>query len=132
MPIAPDFTAAWFHASRVSSPGRNDDNRAAFLGALIARRCPEFAPAHVAHIVNALQKLAKRIHTLAVHDCNVGLNPAQAKRMDNAKAAFIDLANACGFNARTGGDPRGACAFLEDPENEGAGDGWGSGWAVYK
>jgi len=128
----PDFDAAWHHAIRISSRTNNDDNRAAFLGALIARRCPDFAPGHICHMVNALQKLAGGIHRLAVQDCNHGLNPAQAKRMDNLKAHFHDLANACGFNARTGGDPRGACAFLEDPENEGAGDGWGSGWAVYK
>lgn len=132
MTFKPDLDAAWHHACRVSSPGNRDDNRAAFLGALIARKCPDFAPHHITHIVNAMQRLAASIHRFAVMDCNHGLTPQQEKTMDSRKASFHDLAAACGFNSRTGGDPRGACAYLIDPQDENAGDGWGNGWAVYK
>lgn len=128
-----DRDTAWALALKVSSPAiSGDDNRAAYLGALVAKHCPEFSPGHIAHIVNALQRLATSIHRFAVMDCNQGLTPRQAITQEARKASFVALANACGFNARTGGDPRGACAYLEDSENEGAGDGWGNGWAVYK
>ena len=50
---------------------------------------------------------------------------------DSRRGSFARLAKALGFEARTGGDPRGACAYLIDPANR-KGDGWGEGWAVYE
>jgi len=130
--------AAW--KILVASKGPIKENRVAFIAALIVDRIhfaekqgtmagpitPNMAAAFAAEFV----RLAGAITALAVADCNTGLNAGQEKRQENLKARFTALAEALGFEARTGGDPRGACAYLIDPDNR-KGDGWGDGFAVY-
>lgn len=124
-----NLDAAWAIASKRVKPGK--ENRAAFLGALIIARNPRFEPHHAGVIVEALQALARRIKRLCEDDCNIGLDESGEKRLAALCDEFGALATACGFNAKSGGDPRGPCAYLIDPGNERAGDGWGGGWAVF-
>lgn len=118
------------------------ENRTAFIAALILDRVSYAAPRadesamkigpHTAMIFAVeLTRLAVRIHGLAELDCNQGLNDRQEVERDRLRQRFADLAGALGFEARTGGDPRGACAYLIDPDNR-QGDGFGEGWAVYR
>ena len=116
------------------------ENRVAFIAALFMARCKialpngegfETIPANMAAAFSVeFARLAGRIKTLAEQDCNVGLNDRQQAESDKLQARFAALAKALGFEARTGGDPRGACAVLIDPADRN-GDGWGEGYAVY-
>jgi hypothetical protein len=49
------------------------------------------------------------------------------KALENLQARFTRLAEALGFEASTGGDPRGACTYLINPDDRHEGDGWGTG-----
>lgn len=105
------------------------DNRAAFIGALLATKCG--LSSHVAEAYAAeLIRLAGIIHREAEAACSVERTPTQIARGERAETRFAAIAEALGFEARTGGDPRGACAYLIDPDNR-KGDGWGEGWAIY-
>jgi hypothetical protein len=127
----------------VARKAKRTENRTAFLAALIMERCkahpsrsdadsiqtpnPSMAEAFAVEFA----RLARSIKALAEADCNYGLSPLQETRSANLQRRFGELANALGFNARTGGDPRGACAYLINPDDPKEGDGWGDGWAVY-
>lgn len=135
----PNHSEAW--AILTSRNAERKENRTAFLAALImersrepGRRVGEDSGELRPHIAEAfaveLVRLAHSIHGLCVADCNYGLKPAQETRLANLQARFGQIAEALGFEARTGGDPRGACAYLIDPDDR-RGDGWGEGWAVY-
>lgn len=96
---------------------------------------PQFgsiAPHYAAYIVTLLVTRAEALHKLAEHDCNYGLTPPQEKRQERLRAEVAEIAEAVGFRAETGGDPRGAVVRLYDPQDERAGDGWGGGYAVYR
>jgi hypothetical protein len=134
----PDTAKAW--EILASRKAERKENRTAFLAALIMERCKpcpsgltvkEPSPFMAQAFAVELVRLAGAIHRLCEADCNCGLTERQESRLDKLKARFSDIATALGFNARTGGDPRGACAYLEDPANPQAGDGWGGGWPVY-
>lgn len=111
------------------------ESRVAFLAALIMDRVrtdegalgPFTAAIYAAEFV----RLAGSIHHLCEAACNYELSGLQEKRLAGLEHRFHKLADALGFEARTGGDPRGACAYLIDPDDR-KGDGWGEGWAVYK
>lgn len=120
------------------------ENRVAFIAALIMERVPlaqssaaiekgddfKMRP-HIAEgFASELVRLARRIHRHAENTCNRETTDAENARALAAANRFIAIANALGFEARVGGDPRGACAFLIDPDDR-KGDGWGEGWAVY-
>jgi hypothetical protein len=125
----------------VSRKADRKENRPAFIAALLMERCNNALPKggdvnpltpHMAEAVTVeLVRLAGSIKALAEADCNYGLTDRQESRMVKLQERFRDIAEALGFEARTGGDPRGACAYLIDP-NDRKGDGWGEGWAVYK
>lgn len=129
---------AW--AILIERKAERKENRVAFIAALIMERCrvlpsgggePETIPANMAAAFSVeFARLASRIKSLAEHDCNFGLTDRQEAESAKLQARFAALAKALGFEARTGGDPRGACAYLIDP-TEPKGDGWGDGFAVY-
>ena len=124
------------------------ENRVAFLAALIMERCkrvkpaynvdegesatePRFNPYQAQRLADSLAYYAGKIKSLCEQDCNEGLTPLLERRQAKYEADFAEIATFCGFEAKTGGDPRGACAYLIDPENPRDGDGWGNGFAVY-
>jgi hypothetical protein len=87
--------------------------------------------AHIAALYAAeFVRLATAIHSLCEAACNYELSPGQETRLTNLRQRFTALAEALGFEASTGGDPRGACAYLIDPDDR-RGDGFGEGFAVY-
>lgn len=92
------------------------------------------APAvhHAITIATALASTAELIKSLCEESCNRELTPREEATLARREAKFARIAELCGFKSRTGGDPRGACAYLIDPADETAGDGWGTGWAVYR
>ena len=57
--------------------------------------------------VRRLQALARRLHRLAVQDCNVGLSPRQQQLQDSAAAEIQRIAEAAGVYMETQDDPRG-------------------------
>ena len=96
---------------------------------------PEFgsmAPHFAAYVATLLVDRAERLHKLAEADCNYGLSEAQERAQAKLQAEVCEIAEAVGFRAETGGDPRGAVVRLFDPADERAGDGWGGGYAVYR
>jgi hypothetical protein len=110
------------------------ESRVAFIAALLMERVRNeegALRAHVAAIYAAeFVRLAESIHHLCEAACNYELSPTQESRLANLEKRFSRLAEALGFEARTGGDPRGACAYLIDPDDR-KGDGFGEGFAVY-
>lgn len=120
------------------------ENRVAFIAALIMAKVPQAQSARAIekgddfamrpHIAEGfaveLTRLARLIKRHAENVCNREVSEAEEKRDAANQARFAEIAEALGFEARTGGDPRGACAFLIDPDDR-KGDGWGEGWAVY-
>lgn len=124
---------AW--AVLIERKGERKENRTAFLAALLMDRVrngegslhPHIAATYAAEFT----RLAGSIHHLCEAACNYELSPMQESRLTNLQKRFTRLAEALGFEARTGGDPRGACAYLIDPAKPSDGDGFGSGWAVY-
>lgn len=119
---------------------RPKENRAALIAALIMERCqpkPGYtgfptgiqAPTAAA-FAGELVRLATSIHHLCEAACNYELSQMQETRLANLEKRFHRLAEALGFEAETGGDPRGPCARLIDPHDR-KGDGLGDGFAVY-
>ncbi len=129
------------------------ENRTAFIAALIMERCttsaarrenvvnngdkgysvPRFSPYQATRIAQNFVKLAERIHQFAELDCNRGLETHEEKRQEAVEAKFAEMARLCGLVATTGGDPRGACAYLADPAKPSDGDDMGGrGWGVYR
>jgi hypothetical protein len=133
-----DNQAAW--AIFIERKADRKESRVAFIAALIMERCtfmivdeptPQRVPAHHAAIYAAeFVRLAVSIHSLCEASCNYELSPGQETRLENLRDRFTRLANALGFEAETGGDPRGPCARLIDPDDR-RGDGFGEGFAVY-
>lgn len=124
------------------------ENRTAFLAALIMERCkrvipaynvdegaaptePRFNPYQAQRLASYLVHYAEIIKRLCERECSEELAPHLVRRKDKAEADFAEIAEFIGMNCRTGGDPRGACAYLIDRDDPRAGDGWGDGWAVY-
>ena len=96
-------------------------------------RLPDLIPpAQAAAIAEMLVQRAEALHRLAERDCNYGLTEAQEKRKERLQGEVCEIAEAVGFRAETGGDPRGAVVRLFDPADQGAGDGWSGGWPVYR
>lgn len=124
---------AW--AIFIERKGDRKDNRPAFIAALLmarVRTTDGLIPPHQAAIfAEEFTRLAVSIHHLCEAACNYELSQNQESRLANLQKRFQRLANALGFDARTGGDPRGACAYLIDPDDR-KGDGFGEGWAVYR
>lgn len=77
-------------------------------------------------------QIGETLQALAVIDCNRGLTPAQEHNVERNAAKAKEIAEALGFRAETGGDPRGCVLKLFDPKDERLGDGWGGGWGVYR
>lgn len=139
-----DHEKAW--AILIERKTERRENRVAFIAALIATRCRKLIPEynreeggdsavpiapHLAEIyASELTRLAGAIKREAEAACSYERNAAQTAADEKNQARFAAIAEALGFEARTGGDPRGACAYLIDPD-ERKGDGWGEGWAVY-
>jgi hypothetical protein len=110
------------------------ESRVAFIAALLMERVRNEEGALRAHIAALYAaefvRLATAIHSLCEAACNYELSPGQETRLTNLRQRFTALAEALGFEASTGGDPRGACAYLIDPDDR-RGDGFGEGFAVY-
>lgn len=136
----PNVDKAWSILTESVGADR-PENRTAFIAALIFERVSyaapkgtdarEITPLIAEAFATELVALATKIHRLAEANCNYGLSKGQENRLARLEGRFTDIAEALGFEARTGGDPRGACAYLIDPANR-QGDGWGEGWAVYR
>lgn len=136
-----DTDKAW--AILIERKADRRESRVAFIAALIADRCgphPSRSDADSIklpppHMVEAFAvefvRLARLIKAEAEAACSYERTPAQEAADAKNQARFAALAEALGFEARTGGDPRGACAYLVDPSDSRGGDGWGTGWAVY-
>jgi hypothetical protein len=127
-----DKDAAWdVFAERI---GERNEKRPAFIAALLMDRVRSDSgslnPYHAALYAAEFVRLAVGIHGLCEAACNVELSKGQETRLANLETRFTRLAEALGFEARTGGDPRGACAYLIDPDDR-KGDGFGEGFAVY-
>lgn len=56
-----------------------------------------------------IMRLAQRIQTLAVVDCNVGMTPRQVDTRRRTLERLVVLASSCGLHVAVQGDPRGAC-----------------------
>lgn len=128
------------------------ENRTAFIAALIMERSSRstwyiqtetgdkngrpnfrFNAYQATRIAQNFVKLAERIHQFAELDCNRGLQEHEEKRQEAAQKKFAEMARLCGLVATTGGDPRGACAYLADPTKLSDGDDMGGrGWGVYR
>lgn len=106
------------------------ESRPAFIAALIMDLCGPITPFEAEAYTVELVRLAGLIKREAEAACSYERTPAQERAGERNEARFAAIAEALGFEARTGGDPRGACAYLIDPDNR-KGDGWGEGWAVY-
>lgn len=136
-----DHEAAW--AILTENKNKRAESRTAFIAALIVERTariidkgsegvalftmqPHHAEAYAAEFV----RLATAIKREAEAACSYERTPSQEARDEKNQARFRALAEALGFEASTGGDPRGPCARLIDPSQR-QGDGWGEGWAVY-
>ncbi|USM11448.1 hypothetical protein vBCbaSRXM_3 [Citromicrobium phage vB_CbaS-RXM] len=90
-------------------------------------------PPHIAaHVAVLLVSRAERLHKLAEADCNYGLTEAQERTVEKLEGEVAEIAEAVGFRAECGGDPRGAVVKLYDPKDERAGDGFGGGFPVYR
>jgi hypothetical protein len=134
-----DIDKAW--EILVSRKAERKENRPAFIAALLMERVPTMTPKgdgsltlspHMAAAFAAeFVRLAGAIHSLCEAACNYELSQGQESRLSNLEKRFVTLADALGFEALTGGDPRGSCASLIDARNPNDGDGWGNGWAVY-
>jgi hypothetical protein len=118
------------------------DDRTAFIAALIMERCtyapgsplvqrPAYQPHHAARIATTLVSLAGRIKDRCEDACNREQTEGQEKSLARLEEKFAEIAKEIGLESRTGGDPRGACAYLIDPKAPSDGDGWGKGFAVY-
>jgi hypothetical protein len=128
----------------IARKAERKDNRPAFIAALIMERTTtaqskraiaagddsEMTPSMAATFAAELVRLAVAIHREAEAACSYERTAGQEAADIRNQARFHTLAEALGFEARTGGDPRGACAYLIDPDDR-KGDGWGEGWAVY-
>jgi hypothetical protein len=132
-----DNQGAW--AILIERKGKRPESRTAFIAALIVERCTfmtagetlERVPAHHAEAYAAeFVRLAVSIHHLCEAACNYELSQGQETRLENLRNRFTRMAEALGFEAETGGDPRGPCARLIDPDDR-RGDGFGEGFAVY-
>jgi hypothetical protein len=123
---------AW--AIFIERKGERKENRPAFIAALIMDRVRTtsgaLAPHLAAYYAAEFVRLAVSIHSLCEAACNYELSPGQETRLANLEKRFHRLAEALGFEAETGGDPRGPCARLIDPDDR-KGDGFGEGFAVY-
>jgi hypothetical protein len=125
------------------------ENRTAFIAALIMDRCleadapignvddvrnlPRFNPYQAERIARTLVTLAGRIHAYAELACNRELLPTEERSSSKYRDRFAQIATLCGLTPTTGGDPRGACAYLADPANPKDGDDMGGrGWGVYR
>jgi len=130
------------------------EDRAAELGAILARAYPMAAPHLIGHAVAVMRAKARWSKQAETNRCNYGFSDKQQARHDRAETraqdacndALVDVA-ACGLEhdpvtgkrsvpaadrcsrVELGGDPRGPCARLHIPGL--AGDGWGDGFAVY-
>lgn len=92
-------------------------NRVAFIAATIALHGKQadgdgFNAYQAARVAESLTRRATSIHSLCEADCNYGLSDRQEKRLEALCASFTAIAEASGFVATTGGDPRGACAYI--------------------
>lgn len=123
-----DKDAAW--AILIETQQGDTENRTAFLAALIMDRCGTMNPRMAEAFATEFVRLAKRIKRHAENECNREVTESEERRDATDQTRFGRLATALGFEARTGGDPRGACAYLIDPQDR-RGDGWGEGFAVY-
>lgn len=112
------------------------ENRIATIAALIVERGQiegrSIRPHIAARATNRLVSLASSIHAHAVNSCNREVSAQEETRFENNREKFAKIAEYLGFSSRTGGDPRGACAYLIDPKNPTEGDGWGDGWAIFR
>lgn len=118
--------------------GERPENRVAVLACIIMERgkdCDDnsglrFPAFQAARIAAELVRLARLIKANAETLCNEE-NPVAERNMARQEAKFARICALIGMDSSTGGDPRGPCARLIDPNDPTAGDGWGDGWAVY-
>ena len=127
---------------------KSDPKRAAELGALLARHYPAASVHCVALAVREMQGAARTAVAWEVKRCNVPMSEveddrghARLERLQGRLNAMLDHAKlhahpvgepapvATPATVKLGGDPRGACAFLEVPGLRG--DGFGDGFAIY-
>lgn len=106
------------------------EDRPTFIAAFLTQR-RGLAPHIASAAAVALCGLADGIKRMCELACSQELTPAQEKRQSALEAKFAAIATELDFESRTGGDPRGACAYLIDPNDRKGGDGWGDGWAIY-
>jgi len=121
--------------------------RAAQLATIIARAYPAAYPHHIACAVVALRRTAAAAKRHATNLCNSPLTEQQENRAENRIGHLVtratELMNLCAeqrdpaaetppsYKITTGGDPRGACAWLKIDGIEA--DGWDreTGFAIY-
>jgi len=116
--------------------GDREENRVAYLACLILERGKidgeTIAPHIACAVADKLASVAGLIKPLCEEACNTGLDACRDMTLVRREATFQRIAELVGFSPRTGGDPRGACAYIIDPAKPRDGDGWGEGWAVYR
>lgn len=134
-----NHTAAW--AILIERKAERKESRVAFIAALLMAKSR--AAGEVGLLIGSLTphqamiyavelvRLATSIHHLCEAACNYQLSQMQETRLENLRNRFQRLADALGFDARTGGDPRGACAYLIDPDDRRGDSFAGEGFAVY-
>lgn len=128
---------------------KSDPKRAAELGALLARHYPLASVHCVGMVVREMQGAARTAVAWETKRCNVPMFEAVSERGTARLAKLQDRLNMMLAHAplhlmpatsgaaphanpatvKLGGDPRGACAFLEVPGLRG--DGLGDGFAIY-
>lgn len=110
---------------RAKYRSRTENKLAGFqLAAMLMQRKPAQSINVVSIDAATLVAIAKRIESLAVKSCNIGLTERDEKRWENLKAEAVAIAAGYGLTVSAHGDPRGFVVRLH-------GDGiWQNGWGA--
>jgi hypothetical protein len=85
----------------------NDDAREMMLLAMATVEGLDRADHDVANRLLVMRRKGVQMRTLAVTACNVGLTPAQERKVSKLSAELIEMGDDLGWKVEFSGDPRG-------------------------